>query len=351
MARCRLEREPPGNLFVAHDCLISRPSRDALVFPRIVGGTLGLVATMLVTTLAHADDLQQFELGKTRFEAGQYEEAASRFAAMLSTDATSCEAAPASLMSPCRLTDPALVERARTLRAASLVALGRMDEAESDITVIFRANPGFVPDPAAFPPEVIDRFTIVRGRLRAELDAEAALRAEEERKKRAATESANDADKRWIDALVKQASEQRVVVKNSPMIAALPFGSGQFQNGNNRLGWFFLISQAFTATVSIASGAAFNYYAGLDQRLAAEAEKQQIIMGQEVTVIVNRVAFGTWAALTVAGIVQAEVAFVPEKVTYQKRSIPPRPEKPALRFTPTIGVAPGSFSIGVVGAF
>jgi hypothetical protein len=330
--------------------MMPRSRLQGALGPRLACVALGF-GVVCWAAAARADDLQQFELGKTRFEAGQYEDAALRFAAMLAPTGTPCESVPASVTTPCRLTDPDIIERARTLRAASLVALKRYDEAEAEIAAIFRQNPGFTPDPAAFPEEVIDRFTLVRGRMRTELEAEAARRAEEERKKRQDVQRAAEEEKRWIEALVKQASEQRTVVKNSRLLAAVPFGVGQFQNGSNRLGWFFAISQAVTGATSIAASIAFDYYASFDPTEADESDKIKLIRGQQASSIVNQVSFGLWAGLTVAGIVQAQIAFVPQKVIVEKRPLPPRPKKPAMRIIPTLAITPNSVGLGAVGVF
>lgn len=346
-ARPRLQRVLPGGLRFGRVRRGPRPVRRVSTTPRALATAICL-ALVGFSQAAHADDQQQFELGKTRFDAAEYDEAVTRFASMLDPEQKPCEPVPTSGPAPCRLTDPDLIERARTLHAASLVALKRYDAAEAEIATLLRANPSYSPDAAVFPQEVVDRFTLVRARLRQELEAEAQKRAEEERQRRIAQQKVKEEEKRWIEALVKTASEQRIVVKNSRLVAAMPFGIGQFQNGNRKLGWMFAITQGFTGASTIVASQFFNYYASFDPTQATDAERSELVRRQNITLLINQVAFGAWAALTVGGIVQAQIAFVPQNVTLEKRAVPPRP---ALQIVPTVAVAPGGFAVGVVGAF
>lgn len=271
---------------------------------------------------------------------------------MLDPDGKPCPPVASSDGEPCRLTDPDLIERARTLHAAALVALKRDTEAEAEIATILRANPTYLPDAAVLPQEVIDKFTLVRARLREELEAEAKRRSDEAKSKRAASERADEDEKRWLEGLMKAASEQRVVVKNSRIVAAVPFGLGQFQNGSKNLGYFFAISEGVTASVAIVASQFFTYYASFDPTLATAVEREDLLQRQKVALAVNQIAFGLWASLSVAGIVQAQAAFVPEKVTVQRRVLPPRPQRAQLQMLPTVTASPGGgFSVGLVGVF
>jgi len=346
-ARPRLQRALPGGLRFGRDRRGPRPRGCASPALRALAAAIGF-ALLGAPTLAHADDLQQFELGKTRFDAAEYDEAASRFASMLDPAQKPCEPVPTSGGAPCRLTDVDLIQRARTLLAASLVALKRYDEAEAEIATILRQNPSYSPDPAVFPQEVVDRFTLVRARLRTELDAVAQRRAEEERQRRIAEQKAKEEEKRWIESLVKAASERQIIVQNSRIVAAMPFGIGQFQNGSTKLGWTFAITQAFTGGASIAASQVLDYYESFDQTRARTEDRDELFRRKQITFVINQVTFGLWAGLTVAGIVQAQIAFVPQRVTIEKRPIPPRP---ALRVVPTVAVTPDGFGVGVFGAF
>ncbi len=306
------------------------------------------IAVGTLSGLARADEAVEFELGKNRFDAGQYEEALQRFSIMLDAAMPPCEKT-AKKSGKCRLTDKGLIERARALAAASLIALSRKSEADPHIESIYRENPAFTPNPALFPPEVIDRFTEVRARIADELAAKARKEADIALQKRLAEQRADDEEKRWLLSIERLAGEERVTKKNSRLIALVPFGAGQFQNGQNTLGWIFAATQAVTGMTSVVSGGLVSYYSGVDPKLVNE-EGQPVdlpALGQKIQIAtaINRIAFGTWAALTVAGIIQAQVAYVPQVTTIIKRPIPKRPEKPsaALRINASGVYLVGSF--------
>lgn len=326
---------------------------------------LALAAGLCVASVpraAWADEAQELELGKNRFDAGQYDEAVKRFTTMLDPSVAPCEKSAPKKSGRCRLTDKVLIERARAFAAASLVALERIPEADVHIETIFRQNPTYAPNPALFPGEVIDRFTEVKARIRAELEAIARKEAEIALQKRLAEQKAEDDKSRWLEQIQRLAGEERVTKKNSRIVAAIPFGVGQFQNGSPGLGWFFAISEAVTGAAALTFAGVFSYYVSVD-RTTVDPET-----GQRVDVVVlnntirtaatlNQVAFGTWAALTVAGIVQAQIAFVPEVVTTVKRPVPKPPapleEKKSapVSLLPVVSVVPGGAGLGVVGRF
>lgn len=309
---------------------------------------------------ARADDLQQFELAKTRFDTGRYEEAVSRFAAMLdpanppcARDATDVEG------EPCRITDPHLIERARGLAAAALVALRRGDEADVYIEQILLDNPAYAPNPALFQPEVIDRFTAVRARIRARIEEVTRQRAEAQRAARLRVERRRDDERRWIAELKRLAETERVVVQNSRWIAMLPFGVGQFQNGDDGLGWFFLVSQAVAGGTSIVSALVLANYQNVDvtpppppqigMPAPPRVDIDRLNSRIDTAAAVNRVSFGAFAALVAAGIAHAQISFVPEWVSFRKRPVPPPP--PSLKAAPAISMTPGGLYAGVFGRF
>lgn len=319
-------------------------ARGALAGAGVAAACLAAAGT------ARADDMQEYELGKSRFESGEYGEAAKRFERMLDPSAPPCDEAPSGT---CRVKDPELAERARALYAATLVALGRTRDAEAQMEVILRANPGYTPNPALFPQEVLDRFTMVKARLREELERLNREKMEQERQKQIEADRRREREQRRIAELERLASTERVVQKNSRWIALLPFGVGQFQNGDKGLGWALLVSQTLTGTASIVLGGvlADRYAAAQEADARARANPGQERVEVEETnqqlatlATFNRVAFGAWAGLALAGIVQAQIAYVPERVTYRKRPLPPS-------VAPSVRVSPSGATLGVVGRF
>jgi hypothetical protein len=294
------------------------------------------LAAALSPRPARADDAQTLELGKNRFDAGQYEEAAKRFAAMLDPVAPACD--KGSTQTTCRLVDPDLVESARALYAASLLALKHPDEANVQIEKVLRQHHAYRPSPAMFPQEVIDRFTEVRTRLAPEFEAEARAQAERDQAQKIAQQ-------KWIDELKRLAGTEKVVQVNSRAIALLPFGVGQFQNGDTALGVFFAVSEALAGGTAIAAGALESYYTGLDPTSNPVALTSRV----DTSATVNRIAFGAWAGLTLAGIIQAQVGFVPERSFTRPRPVPPPPPPPKV--LPTVSFQPGGATVGLVGRF
>lgn len=320
---------------------------------------LGLAASLALATLAPArlaaaaDDAQEFEIGKNRFDAGQYEDAARRFSTMLDPAVPPCEKSAPKKSGRCRLSDKDLIERARAFAAASLIALRRTTEADAHIERVLRENPSYAPNPAIFPQEVIDRFTEVRGRLRAELEEAARQKAEEERARLLAAQKIREDEEKWMADIQRLAGEERIIAKNSRLLAIVPFGVGQFQNGDKGLGLFFAISQGVTGSASLVSASIYNYFISVD-RNAKDPETNQPVDTvaldssiQTVTTI-NRIAFGAWAALTLAGIVHAQLTFKPEVATVRQR---PLPKKPTQTMLPTVSFAPGAAGVGLIGRF
>lgn len=311
------------------------------------------VGTMLsaVSASASADDLQQFELGKNRFDGGEYAKAAERFAAMLDAALPPCTQSSGSGTTSCRLTDVELVERARAYYAASLVALDRNDEADLQIAEILRKNFQFSPDPAAFPQKVVDRFTVVRGRLRQELEAEQERRAQQEREQRLAAERLKQAEEKWLKTVLAAASEERVVTQNSRFVASLPFGVGQFQNGNARLGMAFAVSEALLGSLTIAASQIHMYYATIQTSGLEKSDINILLTNKIVALRINQISFGAFAAVALTGIIQAHVTYVPEIVSVRKRNLPPRPTASTVQFVPTVGLSRDMFGVGLVGTF
>lgn len=307
--------------------------------------TLGLLSALTLTALAipcSADEREALELAKNPFDAGQFGEAHARLSALLDPSLPLCEAQRPP--GRCRIADPDLVEQARALDAASLLALKREGEADAQIAKILRQNPQYAPNPALFPQEVIDRFTMVRGTLRRELEDIAALRAKEELQKRVAAQKAREADEKWVVELQRLASER--VSPASRFVAMVPFGVGQFQNGDTRLGITFAVGEVLLGGASLVAIAVVNKIASTEVTYATSNDELARLNTQLRTAsVVNQVTFAAWAALTVAGVVQAQVAFIPER-PLPKRPIPPRP-----RLVPVASPVPGGAVIGVVGTF
>jgi hypothetical protein len=300
-------------------------------------------------SVARADDAQAFELGKAPFDNGQYAEAHTRLSTLLDPAMPACDTVP-NAAGRCRLTSPELVERVRALDAASLLALRRDAEADILIGAILRQNPDYLPSPAMFPQEVIERFSMVRTSMSAELRAIMDQRARAEAEKRLVAQKARDEDERWIAELQRLAASEKRVEPNSRWVAMVPFGVGQFQNGDIRVGVVFAVGEALLGGASLVSVAVFNSLASTNISMTTVTGQSVDIPGLNAKLsavaLVNRISFGAFAALTLAGVVHAQVTFVPEKVTYHDRPIPPRP-----KLVPLAAPLPGGAVLGLGGTF
>jgi ATP phosphoribosyltransferase regulatory subunit HisZ len=142
-----------------------------------------------------------------------------------------------------------------------------------------------------------------------------------------------------------------VIEKHSRLVAAIPFGAGQFQNGALELGVFFASSQALAVAGSIASALVYNRLANtnVNARGASGGRVDIAALNAQILEVawVNRISFGTWAALVVSGVIEAQVNFVPERLVLRRR--PLAASKPAVR--PVFSVDARGGEIGILGRF
>jgi hypothetical protein len=103
-------------------------------------------------------------------------------------------------------------------------------------------------------------------------------------------------------------------------------------------------------SITLITSQTFTYYASFDPTKATKAERDLLVTNQLFSARINQIAFGALAAVTITGIIQAQVAFVPEIVTIRKRQIPQRPTT-MLQVLPTVGLTKDTFSFGVMGTF
>lgn len=299
---------------------------------RSVSILLVFLAASLAAAPARADDGTELERAKASYDAGRYAEGVERFREILNPAA------------PNALHEPNAIERARAYYAACLIALGRAEEADAEIEKIIRNNPVYSPDPVAFPGKVVDRFFEIKSRLKGEIEASFRARAAAELAAKAKTEKQQ---REYMDTLQRLASQERVVVRHSRWIAMIPFGAGQFQNGQDGLGYgLFLAESALLLSTVISDVIHDNlvagYQAGKDD---FEDYDSQRILARNI----NNYSFSALGVVALAGIIHAQATFVPETVEIRTRPIPPPPPSPAV--APKVGASPSGFFLGVSGRF
>lgn len=266
---------------------------------------------LLVTTLAAADDLTDFEQARTLYDKRNYAGAVSAFKQMVGSD-------------PPRVSERLLVLESRKYLAASLLFLGQPDEARAQFRLLLVQEPGYALDPLAFPTDVVTLFEKVKvavlGELTGAQEAERRQLEEEQLSQLAAAR----AEQENLRRLLSLASESESQEQNSRWIATIPFGAGQFQNGHKNLGIAFAMLEGISATTSIASYLAHQQLADDRPGSGEVGETRRLEALWRNT---NNASFGVFAALALIGIIDAQVRFVPARVTSRPRQLPPDLER------------------------
>ena len=277
-----------------------------------------------------ADELGDLEKAYGAYAAHKYADAETRLRALL-------DAATGTLK------DEDAIADARMYLAATLLAEGKTREAANVLERLLLDKPDYQADPLRIPLPALDALADARSRQRDTLNAikeEKARKAHQEREK-------IEAEKRKaamrLATLEQLASEELVVERHSRLWALIPFGVGQFQNRQAALGWGFLLGESVLAMGSVVSAALTLNNAALAND---ELNRHQPTAGgynqrAQEDAIAGNIFAGAFAVVALVGIVQAELAFVPEHTEIRRRPLPP------LSLAPVVG--PGT--LGVVGRF
>lgn len=260
--------------------------------------------------------------------------------------------------------DSAIIERGRLYYASCALLSGRRERARATLREALEANPLMPsPDSLTFPPPLVSLFLEVRDEVQQLISArEEEQLAELRRKNREAETKARQRLRREAE-LVELAQEEAVIARNSRIVASLPFGAGQYQNGNKNLGHFFLVSEivlvaGFATSAIVLSDLAAQRAASIDgsgPRLAPADFAQKRDAAFTVA------AASSWLLLGVAsaGILEAHLSFKKERrLENRRRPLPAhlRPEESvatdsSARVAPTFSVMPGGATIGLGGIF
>lgn len=274
---------------------------------RVVGSVLLVAAVALGPAFApapvRAQSIEDFEAARAAYEARDFARAVQYFEELVGTD-------------PPRLTSPVLIIEARKYFGAAYLFLGRRDAAIHQFELLLRADPDYVLDPLLFPAAVQDLFNNVRDRL--------ALEAREAAARRALEEQLAQERERSRALLAIAGDPVFVEVENSRWAAIVPWGCGQFLNGDDGLGWFFFLGE--TALVGAAFGTLAWHDNLMSQVAAARLFDNDLVARAnpllEAAFISNWVSLGALAVLAIAGVVEAQLAFVPSRSIRHERAIP-----------------------------
>jgi hypothetical protein len=276
-------------------------------------------------------------------DAAKYEECVARLSRLLDPK------------SPHPLSNPQIIETARLYHATCLMGVGKDQQADAPLREAIRKNPQMrPPDSLVFPPRVVERFLKLREEYYKELRSagqDLIDRAEREAKARQARE---DAQRAYIQMLEHVAGKEVVVEKHSRYLALVPFGVGQFQNGNQALGWTFLGTEAALAVVSLTSVGVFSSIKNEADRYEARGQPPAQDVNGRLQNWHLAMTLSTYGMLGIAalGILEAQLSYVPEVRHVRDRPLPKPPkEQPAWLIEPDVAAGPHDVKIGVRGVF
>ncbi len=274
------------------------------------------------------------------YEAGKYGACVDSFRLLLASDS----ARP--------LRDPDVVESARIYHAACLIGIGQNQQADEPLRAAIRQNPQMKPpDSLVFPPQVIDRFLRVR-----ETMFDVIRKAEDERIKRAQELSLQQAERARkervrVAGLERLAQQETVIIPKSRWLALVPFGVGQFQNDEKALGYVFLTSEALLAMATLTTLGVETHLILATSRVDKAAQSNNSTLHNWRTAL--EYSSYAWLGVSIIGIVEAELMFVPEKRLIRRRALPPelRPQSSSLELRPDAMAVPGGAVLGLSGRF
>src|SRR6187431_964778 len=194
----------------------------------------------IITEAPRLNDAAELARVVSLYQAGKYGECASALKHLLSSEG------------PHPFHDPDVIESARTYHAACLIGSGQNQLADEPLRAAIRQNPQMkAPDSLVFPPQVIDRFLRVR-----ETMFDVIQKAEDERVRHAQELAAQQEarakrERLRVAGLERLAQEVTVITPRTRWLALVPFGVGQFQNGNKPLGYVFLSSEVLLAASTL----------------------------------------------------------------------------------------------------
>jgi hypothetical protein len=290
-----------------------------------------VVVLVLASRVASADPLGDLEKAHSAYVAHKLADAEARLRALL--DPTTGD-----------LKDPDNIADARMYLAATLVEEGKRAEADDVFDKLLLDKPDYAADPLRVSIEATNALIDARTRLRDTLARLQSERVRREQADRAKAELARQRAALRVAMLEKLAGEERVVERNSRWMAALPFGVGQFQNGQDGAGWVLLSAQALLLVSSGVAAAVSVYDQGQSNDAVVRQDGDAARVYNEnarTAAYVDAALAGGFLLTAIGGVVQAQVAFVPERVTVRKRDLP------RLSLEPLIGPT----SIGVFGRF
>jgi hypothetical protein len=287
---------------------------------------------------ARADPAADLEKAHDAYVARQYDDAEARLRTLLDPKLGS-------------LKDPDNIADGRMYLGAVLVAEGKKDDAAKVFDSLLVDKPDYAPDPFRVAKEALDAFRDEQARHREQIAAAQQEKVRKEQEEKAKVEAARQKEALRIKMLMQLAGEETVVQENSRWKALIPFGVGQFSNGQTGLGWMFLVSESVFAAGSLLGGSLM-LYNSIQQNNASSSGESGLAEAYNNRAnswfIAGNVLFGLFAATAIGGVLHAELTYVPERVTTRKRELP---LGDASRLTLTLSPLVGPTGLGIQGRF
>lgn len=268
-----------------------------------------------------ADELSDFEAARRSYDRQSYSKAARGFESLVGG------AVP-------RARNPVVRLEARKYLGATYLFLGKEPEAREQFRRLLEEDPDYDIDPVAFPGAVVQTFQEVQAQALEQRAAQDKLDAARLKREKAGELEELIEQQQRIVTLEELASTQVIEKRNSRWIAALPFGIGQFQNENRKLGIMFAVTESAFLAASIATFIGHN---SLRDENPSPDELDRAQRVERALRIGNWVSVGSLLSFYVAGVIEAEVRFRPVIRTTRKRELPddlepPQSSRPQIRF-------------------
>lgn len=287
---------------------------------------------------SHLSDRAELDRVIDTYHSGQYEVCVLELERRLSDE------------SEVRFTEVLVIEKAQLYLASCALLAGDQKRAREVLVAALDRNPLMAPpDSLTFPPPLVTLFLEVRDQIQgliAEREQQEIRRQREAAKRTREAEAARRAREERLREL---ASKETLVTANRRIVAFLPFGAGQYQNGQNGLGDFFLVTEIGLGVIAVSSGLILtNLYQGGLEQPPGESDNSRF----EAAHAVLTVSTWTLIGVTAIGIIEANLNYRPLRtVGTRKRALPPLPGPSAFRFLPTAMPLEGGAYLGAVGRF
>lgn len=150
------------------------------------------------------------------------------------------------LLYPMRLNSDAQVIEARKFLGLSYYLTNSQEAMKEEFAKLLYLEPDYQLDPFSVPPPIIEAFEEVRTSMQTQLDVIRLRRKE----------ITNP------EPVIRRLNPPQQTSAKSDLVSVLPFGAGQFQNGDDSLGTFFAVSEAVLLAVNIGAFIGATYGVG-----------------------------------------------------------------------------------------